>query len=93
MTLHERLVIRPVFRFRETGGSPVWFAFRRTTSADIICQRADVTPVDDANQLASVHEAGIYFAERLRDYTAAMANEVNGEKPTDWERSHPRWLA
>jgi hypothetical protein len=28
VTLHERLVIRPVFRIRETGGSPVSLALR-----------------------------------------------------------------
>ena len=51
VTRHERLVIRPVFRIRETGGSPASLALSgRLTSADIDCQCADITPACFTNQ-------------------------------------------
>src|SRR6185369_17121108 len=52
VTLDERLVIRPVFRIRETGGSPASLTIpARATSADTGCQCADITPACFTNQL------------------------------------------
>ena len=44
-------MIRPVFHIQRNIGSPASLVFRaRATSADIDCQRADVTPAGVANQ-------------------------------------------
>jgi len=53
VTLDERLVIRPVFRIRETGGSPASLAFSgEQLRQTLFVNERDVTPVVDANQLS-----------------------------------------
>jgi len=66
VTLHERLVIRPVLRIRETGGSPASLTIpARATSADIGCQCADITLACFTNQPGHIAYS-IGRAKRMR---------------------------